>query len=211
MTIARLIYSRYIGGNMFVTAAHCINGLKTFNLLLNNEEPIKLNGVWFAKDVDPQLYDIAVIIADEEINLPALKFDEVSVLDPVIVIGYPPVPGMLPIQTVETATVGAVIPQQKSAIGEVVAPAKNYFSQLDYFIINARVKGGNSGGPVINQWGKVIGTVVETPFDSQGGSASGRYDIMGYGLCLPSKYVTQVIDNPDIKKMHFTGNSYTCN
>ena len=118
---------------------------------------------------------------------------------------------MLPIQTVETATVGAVIPQQKSAIGEVVAPAKNYFSQLDYFIINARVKGGNSGGPVINQWGKVIGTVVETPFDSQGGSASGRYDIMGYGLCLPSKYVTQIIDNPDIKKLHFTGNSYTCN
>jgi serine protease Do len=200
----------YIGGNMFVTAAHCINGLKTFNLLLNNEEPIKLKEVWFAKDVDPQLYDIAVIIADEEINLPALKFGEVSVLDPVIVIGYPPVPGMLPIQTVETATVGAIIPQQKSAIGEVVAPSKNYFSQLDYFIINARVKGGNSGGPVINQWGKVIGTVVETPFDSQGGCASGRYDIMGYGLCLPSKYVTQVIDNPDIKKLHFTGSSYTC-
>lgn len=57
--------------------------------------------------------------------------------------------------------------------------------------------------------GKVIGTVVETPFDSQGGSASGRYDIMGYGLCMPSKYVTQVIENPNIKELQYTNNAYT--
>lgn len=199
----------YIGNSMFVTAAHCVNGLKTMNLLLDNEYSISLKEVWFANDEDPTLYDIAVIIADGEVDIPSLRFDEVAVLDPVIVMGYPPVPGMFPIQTTETATVGALIPHQKSAIGEVVSPSRNYISKLDYFIINARVKGGNSGGPVINQWGKVIGTVVETPFDSQGGALSGRYDIMGYGLCLPSKYVTQLIDNHCVKEMRRNGNAYS--
>ena len=198
----------YIGDNMFVTAAHCINGLKTMNLLLDDSYPISLKEVWFANDVDPQLYDVAIIVTDGEIDIPTLRFDEAVVLDPVIVMGYPPVPGMFPIQTTETATVGALIPHQKSAIGEVVSPSKNYVSKLDYFIINARVKGGNSGGPVINSWGKVIGTVVETPFDSQGGALSGRYDIMGYGLCLPSKYVIQLINDHYVKEMRCADNSY---
>ena len=198
----------YIGDNMFVTAAHCINGLKTMNLLLDDSCPISLKEVWFANDVDPQLYDVAIIVTDEEIDIPTLRFEEAVVLDPVIVMGYPPVPGMFPIQTTETATVGALIPHQKSAIGEVVSPSKNYVSKLDYFIINARVKGGNSGGPVINSWGKVIGTVVETPFDSQGGALSGRYDIMGYGLCLPSKYVIQLINDHYVKEMRCADNSY---
>ena len=198
----------YIGDNMFVTAAHCVNGLKTMNLLLDDRCPIGLKEVWFANDVDPQLYDVAIIVTDDEIDIPTLRFDEAVVLDPVVVMGYPPIPGMFPIQTTETATVGALIPHQKSAIGEVVSPSKNYISKLDYFIINARVKGGNSGGPVINQCGKVIGTVVETPFDSQGGALSGRYDIMGYGLCLPSKYVSQLINDHYVKEMRCADNSY---
>ena len=151
---------------------------------------------------------MAIIVTDDEIDIPTLRFDEAVVLDPVVVMGYPPIPGMFPIQTTETATVGALIPHQKSAIGEVVSPSKNYISKLDYFIINARVKGANSGGPVINQCGKVIGTVVETPFDSQGGALSGRYDIMGYGLCLPSKYVSQLINDHYVKEMRCADNSY---
>lgn len=198
----------YIGDNMFVTAAHCVNGLKTMNLLLDDRCPIGLKEVWFANDVDPHLYDVAIIVTDDEVDVPTLRFDEAVVLDPVIVMGYPPIPGMFPIQTTETATVGALIPHQKSAIGEVVSPSKNYISNLDYFVINARVKGGNSGGPVINSWGKVIGTVVETPFDSHGGALSGRYDIMGYGLCLPSKYVSQLINDHYVKEMRCADNSY---
>jgi serine protease Do len=198
----------YIGDNMFVTAAHCVNGLKTMNLLLDDRCPIGLKEVWFANDVDPHLYDVAIIVTDDEVDVPTLRFDEAVVLDPVVVMGYPPIPGMFPIQTTETATVGALIPHQKSAIGEVVSPSKNYISNLDYFVINARVKGGNSGGPVINSWGKVIGTVVETSFDSHGGALSGRYDIMGYGLCLPSKYVSQLINDHYVKEMRCADNSY---
>lgn len=184
----------YIGGDMFVTAAHCVNGLERFNLLLDDKIPVKLREVWFAEDKDSNDYDLAIIVADEQIRIPALLRDEPFVLDPVLVIGYPPIPGMFPIQTAETASVGAYVkPNQKVAVGQVISPTKSYFSDLDYFIINARVKGGNSGGPVINESGKVIGTVVQIPFDNQGGASGGRYDIMGYGVCLPSKYIDDLI------------------
>lgn len=192
----------YIGDNMFVTAAHCINGLERFNLLLNDTIPIKLREVWFAAGEDSNDYDLAIIMADETIKVPAFMLDKPSVLDPVLTIGYPLIPGMFPIQTSETASVGAYIrSDQKAAVGQVVTPVKSYLSKLDFFIINARVKGGNSGGPVINESGKVIGTVVQIPFDNQGGSDGGRYDIMGYGVCLPSEYIKILINNHDTKSM----------
>ena len=72
---------------------------------------------------------------------------------------------------------------------------------LIFFVITARVKGGNSGCPVINNEGYVVGTVFQIPFDSYGGSDGGRYDIMGYGVCLPSKYVIDLSKNPDIHQL----------
>lgn len=54
------------------------------------------------------------------------------------------------------------------------------------------MKGGNSGSPVINEYGKVVGMVFEIPFDSKAGSEGGRYDIMGFGICFPSKYIQEL-------------------
>lgn len=123
--------------------------------------------------------------------------------------GYPPIPCFDLIKVAETASVGVIIQGgPKSVAGQVVAPGKSYLSPLDYFLINARVKGGNSGGPVINGEGKVIGTIVEIPFDSIGGSDTGRYDIMGFGVCLPSRYVNQLLLNPEEKIVLDDGNYY---
>ncbi len=196
----------YIGDRMFVTASHCVKGLERFKLLSYDLDTIKLKEVWYHNDDD---CDLAIIVADEDIDVPALKFDEVNVLDSVIVMGYPPVPGVDIFEAAETATVGACItPLQKNTAGEVVGTPKKYLSSLDHFLINARVKGGNSGGPVINQHGKVIGTVVEIPLDSTSGSDGCRYDTLGYGLCLPSKYVEELIDKPVINPLASEGYYY---
>lgn len=116
--------------------------------------------------------------------------------------GYPPIPGLNPVLISETATVASYVQgRQKASIGQIVAEVGSYMSKLDFFVITARVKGGNSGCPVINNEGYVVGTVFQIPFDSQGGSDGGRYDIMGYGICLPSKYVNDLIKNPDIYQL----------
>ena len=40
--------------------------------------------------------------------------------------------------------------EQSLGTGQVIGADTPYMLQLDFFLINARVKGGNSGGPVIN-------------------------------------------------------------
>ena len=199
----------YIGEGQFVTAAHCITGFDRFNVLLHDETRLPITKVAFAKGQDLVQYDLAIIFTDAQISYPALWLADPEILDNVLTMGYPPVPCFDLIKVAETASVGTIISGgQKSVVGQVVAPGNSYMSPLDYFLINARVKGGNSGGPVINEEGKVIGTIVETPFDSAGGSDTGRYDIMGFGICLPSKYITQLMANPDIKAVVDDGNHF---
>ena len=195
----------YIGEKRFVTAAHCVKDCEKFRLLRQNGEPILLKEIWFADGFDTNVYDLAVIVVDDDIEFNAFELAEPSILDEVLVMGYPPVSGFNAIQTSETATVGAY---QKSSTGQVIGSDTPYLIPLDFFLINARVKGGSSGGPVINNTGYVIGAVVKLPFDVQSDSNNPRYDLMGYGMCLPSKYIKQLIHNPIIKTLSQEGGYY---
>lgn len=195
----------YIGDNRFVTAAHCVKDLSAFNLLGPDGNPIKLNEVLFAKGQDLDAYDLAIIVVDGQMNMFPFLMGEPAILDDVLVMGYPPISGFNAIQTSETATVGAY---QKSSMGQVVGAEKPYMLPMDFFLINARVKGGNSGGPVINNGGQVIGVVVKLPFDSQSDSNNPRYDLMGYGICLPSKYVEELLRNPIARPLTFEKGYY---
>lgn len=199
----------YIGDNRFVTAAHCITGLEKFNLLIK-DKPIILEEVWFADGVDPDIYDLAIIKVSDEVNLPPFMLDESFVLDSVLVMGYPPIPGFDAVLVSEKAAISTELQQlmTKTSTGQVVAVQTSYMSKMEYFIINARVKGGNSGGPVINKSGKIVGTIFQLPMDSQGGSDGGRYDLMGFGVCLPSKYTKLLIKNHISSAVHYDGEYY---
>lgn len=188
----------YIGDNRFVTAAHCVKDMRAFNILKPDGNVVELNEVWFAKDQDVDAYDLAVLTVNGQMDMPAFILSEPAVLDDVLVMGYPPISGFNAIQTSETATVGAY---QKSSTGQIVGADRPYMLPLDFFLINARVKGGNSGGPVINNGGHVIGIVVKLPFDSQSDSNNPRYDLMGYGVCLPSKYIGELLRNPEVRPL----------
>lgn len=188
---------------MFVTAAHCVKGLEYFNILYPDNSPVELESVWYAKGEDLNDYDLAIIKSrNVPMNIKAFKLKDPFILNDVLTMGYPPIPGLNPVLISETATVASYVQgRQKASIGQIVAEVGSYMSKLDFFVITARVKGGNSGCPVINNEGYVVGTVFQIPFDSQGGSDGGRYDIMGYGICLPSKYVNDLIKNPDIYQL----------
>lgn len=199
----------YIGNNCFVTAGHCVAGLVSFKLLKPDGTPYKLKEVWLASGYNIDDYDLAILVADELPLCRPLWLDEPAVLDDVLVMGFPPVPGLNTVLTAETASVATYNKIRcKAVVGQDVAEASTYFNQLDYFLINARVKGGNSGGPVINNVGRVIGTVVQIPFDSEGGFDGGRFDIMGFGICLPSKYSEELFRNHDVRGLSVEGNGY---
>ena len=196
----------YLGNNLFATAAHCVNDVARFNLLLPDDTPLPLRDVWFAKDQDREVYDLAIIRVDGELTIPYFMMDAPAVLDEVLVMGFPPIANLPSIQTAETATIGAY---QKASTGQVVANTTAYRTQMDFFLINARVKGGNSGGPVINKEGKVVGTVVALPYELESDPDNPRYDIMGYGQCLPSKYIEELLTNPEQLPLHEDGKYYS--
>ncbi len=196
----------YLGNNLFATAAHCVNDVTRFNLLLPDDTPLPLRDVWFAKGQDREVYDLAIIRVDGELTIPYFMLDAPAVLDEVLVMGFPPIANLPSIQTAETATIGAY---QKASTGQVVANTTAYRTQMDFFLINARVKGGNSGGPVINKEGKVVGTVVALPYELESDPDNPRYDIMGYGQCLPSKYIEELLTNPEQLPLHEDGKYYS--
>jgi serine protease Do len=175
--------------------------MKSFNLLNENGAHLPIKEIWMSKDIDPMIYDLAVIVLDSDTGCIPFWLDNPVVLDKVLTMGYPPIPGFDAVMISETASIGSyVFADQKAAPGEVVSEEVAPYNAMgiDHFIITSRVKGGNSGSPVINSHGKVVGTVIQIPFDSLGSSKGGRYDIMGFGICIPSKYMSSLIENHQV-------------
>lgn len=197
----------YIGDNMFVTAGHCILDIPKFSLQYQNGDQIKVAAVLFP---DNDNIDLAIIKSEEDIQLTPFMLGEPGVLDDILVMGYPPIPGMDTVLISETGTVNTFItPVQKASDGQIIAETKSYLPPMDYFMINCRVKGGNSGGPVINKHGLVIGTVVSLVFDSNGGSDGGRYDLMGFGTCISSDYTCSLVKTSISKKLNLCNGLYS--
>ena len=197
----------YIGNNCFVTSAHCIKGLSEFRIENNDGYVYPIQDVCFRAGADTGIFDLALIRCKEDIKLKPLIGAEPEVLDDVLVMGFPPIPGLFTTITSETATINSIISlHQKAAAGQIITSVSSYLDKMEYLFINARVKGGNSGGPVINSYGQVVGTVVQIPFDHMGDADEGRYDIMGYGMCLPSKYTDELCQNLEVHQVEENDN-----
>ena len=57
-------------------------------------------------------------------------------------------------------------------------------------LITARITRGNSGGPVINQNGSLVGIACQL-VDSD--AENGEYDDLGYGVAVPVSYLRDII------------------
>ena len=177
---------------VFVTAKHCVTDLKDFNVLDTEEKPIKLKEVVLSENED---LDIALIVTESPLSGRDFHLSEPHVLEDIMVMGYPPISGMLPVLISEK---GQMVAAMKSTIGTNVGETKDYLRNLDCFLISARVKGGSSGSPVINEFGKVCGIVVSLPNDIQNPD---RIDLMGYGACLPSIYIEEMLRAENIRRL----------
>lgn len=164
-----------IDSNRFVTAAHCIKDSKTIQIPGWNPATHRLNSIYIPTD---ERIDLAVLTfeADPFPDAPKFKMQSFNVLDEVLSMGYPPIPGFQDLLVSETGRVAAYL---KSTVGQVVTRAESFLDRQDKILISARVKGGNSGGPVVSKTGEVIGVVTAVPGDS------GVTDTLGYGIAIP--------------------------
>lgn len=121
--------------------------------------------------------DIALLLIDYDESTPAfLLHPTVPLLEEVITIGYPTVPL-------------AREAYQLVHRGEVNAHVTDYYGQ-ELLIISARTAPGNSGSPVIDDTGRVVGMIAQQLFEK---AAFEQKGITPYSACIPASIIQQVV------------------
>jgi len=170
---------------MFMTARHCIANMKEIRITKCNHATASLSNIWIPTD---DAIDLALLQFEEDPFpnvVQGFLCDEAKILDDVLTMGYPPIPGYDYVLVAEKAQIAGL----KSTTGQVVAEKECLLIRQEHILISARVKGGNSGGPVITNQGCVTGVITQLPAGEEG-----RADILGYAAAIPFKTLKQLID-----------------
>lgn len=167
----------HIGNGIFVTARHVVEG-KTISEIATTKHSRNLIGSYVPREdklsfsmprrltlIDGPKYpvdksvDLAFFKVDVSgTELPHLVMasldehyidDNTCLLERVLIIGYPPIPL-------------TTMPVQLAAAAEVNAVTNLRVSKHTHFIVSAMARGGYSGGPVLDRFGRVIGVVTDS-------------------------------------------------
>jgi trypsin-like peptidase len=174
--------------NRLVTASHCIN--PGARIAIDGWDPKQSP---LAKIFMPVEYDTArpFVAKRGRIDVAIFQFERDpfstsaklglwrdKVLDEVLVAGYPPLTGF-------NADLVA-------GTGQVISHTHSTARNQPLVMFSARVKRGNSGGPVLNQMGKVVGVVSHLLTDDEM-----KVDPLGYGLATPAQAILDLCTSAD--------------
>ncbi len=173
----------------FITARHCLPiGSRVYvPAFLPKNKPCIPKSIWVPANDD---IDVAIIKFDMKISIPGREqnfwLSSPEILDQIMTMGYPPIQGFMDaVQVSEVANISGFL---KSTLGRITGEGKHYWGgKEDHFLISARVKGGNSGGPVINKEGEVVGMIIELPQEGE------NIDLLGYGLAINANIIDLMI------------------
>jgi serine protease Do len=175
-----------ISENRILTARHCID--KSRSIAIRGVDLTRLESI---KMPDDEREDIVLFTFDRD-PLPGRKpflLGQASILDEIMVMGYPPIPQFHSVLVSETAAVAGYL---HSTTGQVIADANSYLDSQNYLLISARVKGGNSGGPVINRKGEVVGIITADLATLEGP------DLLGFGAALASRKIQNFLNSAQL-------------
>jgi S1-C subfamily serine protease len=195
-----------IEGDKILTARHCIVGNvpnEASSVELIGIDPGVVQSIFVPKD--PRR-DMAVAICNSPLNgrPNRLRLGRGRVLDEVMALGYPPIPGYPNVLSALRARVAGDLSEYlQSTTGDVAAVEKSFLTPGRTFLMSARVKGGSSGGPVINKRGEVIGMVSQCP-----SSDSEKIDKLGFGAAIASseieEFLSEIPNETDrVEKVNF--------
>jgi serine protease Do len=111
-----------------------------------------------------------------------------QVLDDVMVLGYPRIPGFISHLAAEKATVAARLEVSK---GKIASSPFEIFAKSELLLISAKVRGGFSGGPVLNTRGVCVGLISRSPAIENGSQS----DDLGYGTAIPGHLISSFVSD----------------
>jgi serine protease Do len=173
-----------IENNRLITAAHCLEERTRVTIDGWDPDTAPLESIKMFGTPDPTCpvfftrsrIDLALLQfkADPFPTAPKFRLWGASMLDDALVMGYPQMMGFAP----------GLIAGTGQIIGEHFSTARNQ----PLVLVDARMKGGNSGGPVLNRLGKVMGVVTNALTDEEQ-----NFDQLGYGLATPAQTLLDLI------------------
>lgn len=182
-------------GDCLVTAKHCLTDGAEISVL--GFEAIDLNNAKILVHQNESV-DIAVIKFSKSVVKKRIPFQgEANILDEVLTMGFPKVPGFMEVTVAEKADISSRFTMTR---GAVASESENIWAREKLYLITAKIKGGNSGGPVISKRGEVIGISVQQPL------GEGQYDDLGYGVVVP---ISIALDDIKSEKKSMTLNNIT--
>jgi S1-C subfamily serine protease len=174
-----------------LTAKHCLIGAKSLSIRGITKEQF-LDARFFVHRNDA--LDLAAIYFPDPVlpNVKPITLGFGQVLDEVLVLGYPNVPGFTELLATEKAAISARLTMTK---GTIVSEATEMFAKTSLFLITARVRGGFSGGPVLSSVGTAVGLVSRQPISGENQSSElyAQYDNLGYGVAIPSEHIIEFL------------------
>lgn len=176
-----------IENNRLVTAAHCLplGGRVRFENWDAEKTPIKSITTLGRQGTNPfkterDLIDLAIVEFESDPFPDAAKFKlwGADILDECLVMGYPSIPGL---------DIGLI-----PSAGRVVREFPVYLRSQNMMLVDARVKGGNSGGPVLNKYGKVMGVITNGESEDES-----MREKMGFAIATPAQTLLDLINAID--------------
>jgi serine protease Do len=180
-------------GTCFVASA---NGLLTAAHCVANAQKIEIAGLKKADLIGARIFlarspttDCAFIglpnplLSDRRVP----HWGDANILEDVVLLGYPNIPTLLSVRIAEKANVSTILR------GAVASKAGDIFGS-ELLLITAQVRGGFSGGPVINNSGVTVGMISRQPFPQLEQSEIQRYDAAGFGLAIPRSVLARFMD-----------------
>lgn len=176
------------GTTSLLTAAHCVSDAGI--LAIRDVPPDTMARAKFYVSRSEAI-DLALIHFDQAMfaDKPTIHAEEPRILDEVIALGYPNVSGFIPSLAGEKAIVSSRLTAVR---GTVASTPVEIWAREALLLITARVRGGFSGGPVINEKGQYVGIVSRGPHNEAVDdpmSAAHQYDNLGYGTVIPESMI----------------------
>lgn len=178
----------FISKNEIITCRHVVDEFVQ-NEVIIEDESLKKYTIESIRRPDSENIDLAIIKTKENFDFFPYEIEEETYLvEKVIIFGYPPIP----------LTSKAFL---IANLGEISAEVDNYIDGTDCLILSSITRPGNSGGPVLNEYGKLVGIMSQNrqyqitftwenmnDFDVNKG--------LGYASAIKSKYVLELISQP---------------